>query len=106
MIDPNSPINNSPNNILGPPPGFATDKLTPSGGDATKGPSSITLGPQTTNNSSVPLSDPSALTAPTAQQFSGLSNVSKPAQPAPIPSTAPTTGWGSMGTWSKPHGTW
>jgi len=70
------------------------------------GPSSITLGPQTANNSSVPLSDPSALTAPTAQQFSGLSNVSKPAQPAPIPSTAPTTGWGSMGTWSKPHGTW
>ena len=66
------------------------------------GPSSITLGPQTANNSSVPLSDPSALTAPTAQQFSGLSNV----KPTPIPATAPTTGWGSMGTWSKPHGTW
>ncbi len=67
------------------------------------GPSSITLGPQTANNSAVPMSDPSALTAPTAQQFSGLSNVSKP---APAPYIPPTTGWGNTGTWSKPHGTW
>lgn len=59
-------------------------------------PNTIILGPRTADNTSIPLSDPSALKPPTARQFSGLSAVKQPQDLTP----RATTGWGNAGTWA------